>query len=107
MRLCQVELEMIWLQLLINSWRKLKKAKPFLKRIILWSDSCVDQKFIDATALEYFVDQETANGHVIEQKFQEPGHRSTGSRLSTYTLERHFRGFEFHRPLAVARSFAK
>ncbi|KAG5883677.1 hypothetical protein JTB14_014665 [Gonioctena quinquepunctata] len=62
---------------LIRILKSVVNDNPKLKRIILWSDSCVPQNrnSIMSFALQHFLNSpDSKNLKVIGQKFSEPGH---------------------------------
>lgn len=79
---------------------------PTVKKIILWSDSCIPQNRnrITSLAIIKFIQQ---HPHIVEvqQKFSEPGHSQVQEIDAVHsTIERFLRNTELHSPVSLIKS---
>lgn len=92
---------------LIKILKKIVHSNPQLKKLILWSDSCVPQNknSIMACALQCFLNSEDGkNLEVIEQKFGEPGHGNVQEIDTCHScIEKHLRNLDIWSPLTLVR----
>lgn len=84
---------------------------PKLRKIIMWSDSCVPQNrnSILSFALQHFLSlPESGQLEVIEQKFGEPGHGNIQEIDAAHScIERYIKHLEIWSPLSLIRTLLK
>lgn len=81
---------------------------PNIKKIILWSDSCIAQNknSIMSYAIQHFLSSEySKNLTYIEQKFSEPGHGNVQEIDCAHScIERHIKNLELWSPISLVKS---
>lgn len=84
---------------------------PNIKRIIMWSDSCVPQNknSIMSFALQHFLNKiESENLVQIEQKFGEPGHGNIQEIDNAHScIERYIRNLDIWSPLSLLKTLVQ
>lgn len=90
---------------LIRILNQATKDFSFVRRIILWSDSCVPQNRnkINTTAIKMFMEANSSLEYII-QKFSEPGHSNIQEVDCVHsTIDRYLKNVEIYSPLHLIR----
>jgi hypothetical protein len=86
------------------------EAHPQLKKLILWSDSCIPQNknSVMSMAIATFLADEKVNIQFVEQKFGEPGHGNIQEIDAVHSrIDRGLKNCEIFSPLSLLRRLLK
>lgn len=96
---------------LIRILKRIMMDNPGLKRLILWSDSCVPQNknSVMSFALQHFLNSNSSKElEIIEQKFSEPGHGNVQEIDAAHScIERYLRHIEIWSPLHLIQLLSR
>lgn len=90
---------------LLKLLNNISKDNPNLKKIILWSDSCVPQNKnkINSAGIKYFLENSSSVVEIV-QKYSEPGHSNIQEVDAVHSvIDRYLKKLDIHSPLHLLK----